>query len=50
VYIDVSIVSEPAKFVIAVAGDANRTNAYVFSHDGPHGDYTAAAVEYLSSD
>ena len=43
----VPIVSEPAKFVIAVAGDANRTNAYVFSHDGPHGDYTAQAVERL---
>ena len=43
----VPIVSEPAKFVIAVAGDANRTNAYVFSHDGPHGDYTAAAVKQL---
>ena len=41
----VPITSEPAKFVIAVAGDANRTNAYAFSHDGPHGDYTAAAVE-----
>lgn len=40
----VPIVSAPAKFVIAVAGDANRTNAYVFSHDGPHGDYTAAAI------
>ena len=40
----VPIVSAPSKFVIAVAGDANRTNAYVFSHDGPHGDYTAAAV------
>jgi len=46
----VPIVSEPAKFVIAVAGDANRTNAYAFSHDGPHGDYTAAAVEQLSLD
>ncbi len=43
----VPIVSEPAKFVIAVAGDANRTNAYAFSHDGPHGDYTAAPVEQL---
>ena len=41
----VPITSEPAKFVIAVAGDANRTNAYVFSHDGPHGDYTSAAIE-----
>jgi hypothetical protein len=46
----VPIVSEPAKFVIAVAGDANRTNAYVFSHDGPHGDYTAAAVDQFSRD
>ena len=41
----VPVVSEPSKFVIAVAGDPNRTNAYVFSHDGPHGDYTAAKVE-----
>ena len=46
----VPIVSEPSKFVIAVAGDANRTNAYVFSHDGPHGDYTASAIERLKSD
>ncbi len=45
----VPIVSEPARFVIAVAGDANRTNAYVFSHDGPHGNYTAAPVEQLTS-
>ena len=45
----VPIVSEPSKFVIAVAGDANRTNAYVFSHDGPHGDYTAKAIEHLNS-
>ena len=44
----VPIVSEPSKFVIAVAGDANRTNAYVFSHDGPHGDYTAAALEQFN--
>lgn len=45
----VPIVSEPAKIVIAVAGDANRTNAYVFSHDGPHGDYTARAIEPLNN-
>ncbi len=45
----VPIVSEPSKFVIAVAGDANRTNAYVFSHDGPHGDYTAKAIKHLNS-
>ena len=45
----VPIVSEPSKFVIAVAGDPNRTNAYVFSHDGPHGDYTAAPIEQFAS-
>ena len=45
----VPIVSDPAKIVIAVAGDANRTNAYVFSHDGPHGDYTAKGIEPLTS-
>ena len=44
----VPIVSEPAKFVIAVAGDANRTNAYVFSHDGPHGDYTAKGINQFT--
>ncbi len=47
----VPIVTEPSKFVIAVSGDPNRTNAYVLSHDGPHGDYTAKAVDNsLSAD
>lgn len=41
----VPIVDEPSKFVIAVAGDPNRTNAYVLSNDGPHGDYTAKAID-----
>ena len=40
----VPIVTEPSKFVIAVAGDPSRTNAYVFSNDGPHGDYTAKRI------
>ncbi|MGI9597873.1 MAG: UGSC family (seleno)protein, partial [Acidimicrobiales bacterium] len=41
----VPIVTEPGKFVIAVAGDPNRTNAYAFSNDGPHGDFTAKAID-----
>ena len=45
----VPIVTEPAKFVVAVAGDPNRTNAYVFSNDGPHGDYTAARIDHSPS-
>lgn len=46
----VPIVVDPAKFVIAVAGDPNRTNAYAFSNDGPHGDYTAKAINRGFSD
>ncbi len=41
----VPVVTEPQKFVIAVSGDPNRTNAYAFSNDGPHGDYTARPVD-----
>lgn len=41
----VPIVTDPSKFLIAVAGDPNRTNAYVMSHDGPHGDWTAKPVD-----
>ncbi len=41
----VPIVTEPSKFLIAVAGDPNRTNAYAMSHDGPHGDWTAARID-----
>jgi hypothetical protein len=45
----VPIVTEPCKFVVAVAGDPNRANAYAFSNDGPHGDYTARLVDYTSA-
>ncbi|MDH4144519.1 MAG: hypothetical protein OEY23_05045 [Acidimicrobiia bacterium] len=41
----VPIVDDPSRFVIAVAGDPNRTNAYVLANDGPHGDYTAKRVD-----
>jgi len=42
----VPIVTDPSKFVIAVAGDPNRANAYAFSNDGPHGDYTARLIDF----
>lgn len=45
----VPIVTEPAKILIAVAGDPTRTNAYVFSHDGPHGDAIAKAIRFPPS-
>lgn len=45
----VPIVSDPSKFAIAVAGDPTRTNAYVFSNDGPHGDWTARLIDRASS-
>lgn len=41
----VPIVTSPDKFVIAVAGDPNRMNAYVMSHDGPHGDWTSKRID-----
>ncbi len=41
----VPIVVDPAHIMIAVAGDPNRTNAYVFSNDGPHGDYTSKPID-----
>jgi hypothetical protein len=41
----VPIVTEPDKFLIAVAGDPNRANAMAMSHDGPHGDWTAAGID-----
>ncbi len=41
----VPIVTRPDRFVIAVAGDPNRTNAFVFSNDGPHGWYTARRID-----
>ncbi|MEM7140232.1 MAG: UGSC family (seleno)protein [Actinomycetota bacterium] len=42
----VPIVTSPDRFVIAVAGDPTRANAYVMSNDGPHGDWTARAIEF----
>ena len=45
----VPIVTEPAKFMIAVAGDPTRTNAYVLANDGPHGDYTAKRIDRCPS-
>lgn len=45
----VPIVTDPSKFAIAVAGDPTRTNAYVFSNDGPHGDWTARAIDRSTS-
>ncbi len=46
----VPIVDDPSKIVIAVAGDPDRTNAYVFANDGPHGDWTAKPVDRSRSD
>lgn len=40
----VPIVTDPSCFGIVVAGDPNRTNAYVLSNDGPHGFPTAARI------
>jgi hypothetical protein len=45
----VPVVTDPSKIVIAVAGDANRANAYVFSNDGPHGDWTARLIDRSQS-
>ena len=45
----VPIVADPSKFAIAVAGDPNRTNAYVLSNDGPHGDWTARRIDRSTS-
>jgi hypothetical protein len=42
----VPIVTRPERILIAVAGDPNRTNAYAFSNDGPHGWWTARAVDH----
>ena len=46
----VPIVTDPGRFLIAVAGDPHRTNAYVMSHDGPHGNWTAARVDRTFAD
>ncbi len=41
----VPIVTSPDKFLIAVSGDPNRTNAYVLSSDGQHGDWTSVRID-----
>ena len=41
----VPVVTEPATFMITVAGDSTRTNAYVLANDGPHGGYTAKRID-----
>ncbi len=46
----VPIVTSPDKFLIAVAGDPNRMNAYVMSHDGPHGNWTSKRIDRTYSD
>lgn len=42
----VPIVMRPERLLIAVSGDPNRTNAYAFSNDGPHGWWTTRPVEH----
>ncbi len=46
----VPIVTQPSDFMIAVAGDPNRANAFVMSNDGPHGYYTAKRIDRSYSD
>ena len=45
----VPIVTAASKFVIAVAGDANRANALAMAHDGLHGNWTSALVDRSQS-
>ena len=42
----VPIVTCPERLMIAVAGDPNRTNAYAFSNDGPHGWWTTKTIDH----
>jgi hypothetical protein len=42
----VPVATSPERFLIAVAGDPNRTNAYAFSNDGPHGWWTTRTVDH----
>ena len=46
----VPVVTTADHFVIAVAGDPNRTNAYVMSNDGPHGHWTTKGVDLTPAD
>jgi len=45
----VPVATDPSKFMVAVAGDPNRANAFVMSHDGPHGDWTARQIDRTPS-
>jgi hypothetical protein len=45
----VPVVDDPSKILIAVTGDPNRASAFAMSHDGPHGDWTATAVDRTPS-
>jgi hypothetical protein len=45
----VPVVTDPRRIEIAVAGDPSRTNAYVLSNDGPHGDWTARPIDRSTS-
>ncbi len=42
----VPVAARPEQFLIAVAGDPNRANAYAFSNDGPHGWWTTKTVDH----
>jgi hypothetical protein len=42
----VPIVTRPERLLTAVAGDPNRANAYALSNDGPHGWWTAKAIDH----
>ncbi len=42
----VPIVTRPERFLIAVAGDPNRSNAYALSNDGPHGWWTTKVIDH----
>ena len=46
----VPIVSSADCILVAVSGDPNRNNAFVFSHDGPHGDWTSTVIDRTYSD
>ncbi|MFN8022138.1 MAG: UGSC family (seleno)protein [Acidimicrobiales bacterium] len=41
----VPIVADPSEILVAVAGDPNRANAFAFSNDGRHGDWTTATID-----
>ncbi len=45
----VPVVTRPERLLIAVAGDPNRTNAYAFSNDGPHGWWTTKTIDFEPS-